>query len=150
VLRRDPFSMLPFCGYNMGDYFRHWMNMGGYITKPPQIYAVNWFRVDDKGKFLWPGFGDNMRVLKWIIDRVHGKVGARETPIGLVPEPEDMDFDGLRMSRKDQEKLFEVNPEEWRDELRDTKKFLDTFGRHIPYEIWQNYEKMDAKLSAAR
>jgi phosphoenolpyruvate carboxykinase (GTP) len=106
--------------------------------------------VDDNGKFLWPGFGDNMRVLKWIIDRTNGTVGARETPIGYVPEPEDMNFDGLRMSRKDQEKLFEVKPEEWRDELRDTKKFLDTFGRHIPYEIWQNYEKMDRRLSTAR
>jgi phosphoenolpyruvate carboxykinase (GTP) len=150
VLRRDPFAMLPFCGYNMGDYFRHWMNMGGYITKPPRIYSVNWFRVDDAGKFLWPGFGDNMRVLKWIIDRVNGRVGARETPIGLVPRPEDMNFDGLRLSRKEQEKLFEVNAAEWRDELRDTKTFLDTFGRHVPYEIRQNTEAMESRLAATR
>jgi phosphoenolpyruvate carboxykinase (GTP) len=144
VLRRDPFAMLPFCGYNMGDYFRHWLNMGGYITQPPKIYAVNWFRQDDGGRFLWPGFGDNIRVLKWIIDRVKGRVGARETPVGLVPKCEDLDTTGLRMPRRKLDLLFEVNREEWREEIKDIKEFLDPFGRHIPYEIRQDYERLAA------
>ena len=150
VLRRDPFAMLPFCGYNMGDYFRHWINMGGFITKPPKIYSVNWFRVDENGKFLWPGFGDNARVLKWIVDRVNGRVGAKETPIGLVPNIEDFAMDGLKTSRRDMEKLFEVNPAEWKDEIKDIKAFLDKFGRRVPYEIWQHYEKLAARLNQNR
>jgi phosphoenolpyruvate carboxykinase (GTP) len=130
----------------MGDYFRHWINMGGFITKPPKIFSVNWFQVDENGKFIWPGFGDNIRVLKWIIDRVNGKVGAKETPIGLVPDIDDFPRDGLKISRRDMEKLFEVRPEEWRDEILEIKKFLAPFGRHVPYEIWQNYEKLAARL----
>jgi phosphoenolpyruvate carboxykinase (GTP) len=146
VLRRDPFSMLPFCGYNMGDYFRHWINIGGYITKPPKIFSVNWFRLDENGKFLWPGFGNNMRVLKWIISRVNGTVGAKETPIGLVPEPDDIDTDGLPISRRNLEKLFDVRPEEWRDEVRAIRVFFDSFGRHIPYELRQSLERLEARL----
>jgi phosphoenolpyruvate carboxykinase (GTP) len=145
VLRRDPFAMLPFCGYNMGDYFRHWINIGGYITKPPKIYSVNWFRVDENGKFLWPGFGDNIRVLKWIISRANGTVGARETPIGLVPYPEDIDTDGLPISRRSLEKLFEVRAEEWRDEVRQIQGFFEPFGRHIPYEIRQDMDRLKAR-----
>ncbi|MDD8027581.1 MAG: phosphoenolpyruvate carboxykinase (GTP), partial [Acidobacteriota bacterium] len=105
VLRRDPFAMLPFCGYNMGDYFRHWMNTGALMRKPPKIFAVNWFRVDESGKFVWPGFGDNMRVLRWVIQRVHGEVGARETPIGLLPEMGDLNLDGLSVPRSKIERL---------------------------------------------
>jgi len=146
VLRRDPFAMLPFCGYNMGDYFRHWINMGGYITRPPRIYSVNWFRVDENGKFLWPGFGENMRVLKWIVDRVNGRAKAKETPIGLVPDLDDFNTDGLKLSRKNLEKLFEFKPEEWREEIADVKKFLDPFGRHIPYEIREEVERLEGRL----
>jgi phosphoenolpyruvate carboxykinase (GTP) len=145
-LRRDPFAMLPFCGYNMGDYFRHWMNMGALMRQPPKIFAVNWFRIDENGKFIWPGFGDNMRVLKWIVDRVHGRVGARETPIGLVPHLEDLDLDGLRVPRSKIEKLFEVRPADWKNELKDIRKFFGKFGRHVPYEMWNNYEKMEKSL----
>jgi len=146
VLRRDPFAMLPFCGYNMGDYFRHWINMGGYLTKRPKIYSVNWFRVDEKGKFLWPGFGENARVMKWIIDRVDGRVGAKETPIGLVPEIDDFDTDGLSVPRKNLEKLFEYRPEDWKDEARLIETDLAKFGRHIPYEIRQQIESLRLSL----
>jgi len=142
VLRRDPFAMLPFCGYNMGDYFRHWINMGRLLTRPPRIYSVNWFRVDDDGKFIWPGFGDNARVIKWIVDRVNGRVGARETPMGLVPEIKDLSVAGLNIPKDKLEKLFEVKPPEWKTELQDIRNFLGRFGRHIPYEIQQEYDRL--------
>ncbi len=146
VLRRDPMAMLPFCGYNMGDYFRHWINIGRLCSKPPRIYGVNWFRVDDNDKFIWPGFGDNARVIKWVLDRINNKVGARETALGLVPETKDLALQGLNIPQNNIEKLFDVNPAEWKDELKDIKKFLDQFGRHVPYEITQNYESMAARL----
>ena len=146
VLRRDPMAMLPFCGYNMGDYFRHWINIGRLCSRPPLIYGVNWFRVDDDGKFIWPGFGDNARVIRWILDRINNKVGARETPLGLVPETKDLQLQGLDIPAKNVAKLFEVKPADWKDEVKDIKKFLDQFGRHVPYEISQNYESMVAKL----
>jgi phosphoenolpyruvate carboxykinase (GTP) len=146
VLRRDPMAMLPFCGYNMGDYFRHWINIGRLCSQPPRIFGVNWFRVDDDGKFIWPGFGDNARVIRWILDRINNKVGARETPLGLVPEIKDLQLQGLNIPAKSVDKLFEVKPAEWKDELKDIKKFLDQFGRHVPYEITQNYESLAAKL----
>jgi phosphoenolpyruvate carboxykinase (GTP) len=146
VLRRDPFAMLPFCGYNMGDYFRHWINMGKLISRPPKIFSMNAFRVDENGKFMWPGFGDNIRVLKWVLDRVHGRVGARETPIGLVPKVEDINSYGLDVPADDLKKLFEFKPDEWGPELEDIKKFLNGFGRHIPYEIRQNYEDLASRI----
>jgi phosphoenolpyruvate carboxykinase (GTP) len=146
VLRRDPMAMLPFCGYNMGDYFRHWINIGRLCSRPPRIYGVNWFRVDDNGEFIWPGFGDNARVIKWVLDRINDKVGARETPLGLVPETKDLALQGLNITPKNIDKLFEVKPDEWKDELRDIKKFLGQFGRHIPYEIRQSYDSLAARL----
>jgi len=142
MLRRDPFAMLPFCGYNMGDYFRHWINMGKLISRPPKIFSMNAFRVDENGKFMWPGFGDNIRVLKWVLDRVHGRVGARETPIGLVPKVEDINTYGLDVPPENLKKLFEFKPDEWGPELEDIRKFLDGFGRHVPYEIRQNCEDL--------
>ncbi len=148
VLRRDPFAMLPFCGYNMGDYFRHWMNTGALMHNPPKIFAVNWFRVDDAGKFVWPGFGDNMRVLKWVLDRVHGRVGARETPIGLLPHMADLNLDGMSLPRSKIERLFEIKPAEWRDEIRDIQSFFAPFGRHIPYEIRNLTEDLAKAMKA--
>ena len=149
VLRRDPFAMLPFCGYNMGDYFRHWINMGKLISRPPKIFSMNAFRVGENGKFMWPGFGDNIRVLKWVLDRVHGRVGARETPIGLVPKVEDINVYGLDVPADNLKKLFEFNPDEWGPEIEDIKKFLDRFGRHIPYEIRQKYEDLASQVRRA-
>ena len=150
VLRRDPFAMWPFCGYNMGDYFRHWINMGKLISRPPKIYSMNAFRVDENGKFMWPGFGDNIRVIKWILDRVHGKVGAKETPIGLVPKVEDIETYGLNVPPENLKKLFEFKPEEWGTEVEDIKVFLDRFGRHIPYEIRRQYEDLASNIRRAR
>ena len=146
VLRRDPMAMLPFCGYNMGNYFRHWISMGRILSRPPKIYSLNAFRVGEKGEFLWPGFGENIRILKWIVDRANGRAGARETPLGWVPDLNSFPLEGLSIPRSNMQKLFEVNPGEWSSELEDIKKFLSRFGPHMPYEIWQNYNTMAARL----
>jgi phosphoenolpyruvate carboxykinase (GTP) len=112
--------------------------------------SVNWFRVDEDGKFIWPGFGDNMRVIKWIADRVSGRAEARETPLGYVPEVKDLNLQGLNIPRGRLEKLFEVRPGEWQEELKDIKSFLDQFGRHLPYEISQNYASLADRLGQNR
>jgi len=142
ALRRDPMAMLPFCGYNMGEYFGHWLKMGKKLKNPPKIFSINWFRVDDNDKFIWPGFGDNIRVLKWMIDRVNNKVGVRKTPIGLLPELKDIDFSGLDIPKEKLEKLFSVDKNGWLEELTDIKKFLEQFGLHLPPEIWQEYNDL--------
>ena len=149
VLRRDPMAMLPFCGYNMGLYFRHWINMGRLMTRPPRIYAMNAFRVDERGRFLWPGFGENIRILKWIIDRVNGKTGAKETPLGLVPDINTFPVDGIDVPRSDLQKLFEVRPGEWQGEVEDIKSFLDRFGSQIPYEIRNDFNQLSSRLQKA-
>ncbi|MBN2200297.1 MAG: phosphoenolpyruvate carboxykinase (GTP) [Candidatus Aminicenantes bacterium] len=143
VVRRDPMAMLPFAGYNMGDYFRHWLNMGQRLTRPPKIFSVNWFRVDENGKFLWPGFGENMRVLKWIVDRVEGRVGARETPAGLVPKVEDLDVYGLDIPSERLARLFDVRMKDWRDEAADIKESLKKYGNRLPRELWAEYEALE-------
>lgn len=142
VVRRDPMAMLPFCGYNMGDYFRHWLNMGKKLTHPPKIFFVNWFRVDDNEEFIWPGFGENIRILKWIVDRINNRVGAKETPLGLIPELNDLDIQGLNIAKEKLEKLFEIKPSEWQEELQEVEKFLVRFGKHLPPEIWEEYKKL--------
>lgn len=147
VLRRDPMAMLPFCGYNLGDYFGHWLRVGAKLTQPPKIYSVNWFRTDDNGKFIWPGFGDNIRVLKWIIDRVNNRVSARETPIGLIPELKDLDMSGLNISEEHMRKLFEINRSEWQAELRDIDDFFNQIGNHMPSEILQEYKTLAEKMA---
>jgi phosphoenolpyruvate carboxykinase (GTP) len=146
VLRRDPMAMLPFCGYNMGNYFRHWTNVGRMASRPPLIFTMNAFRQDDQGGFLWPGFGENIRILKWIIDRVNGRAGARQTPFGLVPDPASFPTDGLNISRTNLQKLFEVRPGEWDEELEEIRAFLDRFGQHLPYEIRREHERMASGL----
>jgi len=145
-LRRDPFAMLPFCGYNMGDYFGHWLNVGKRLKHPPKIYSVNWFRTDDDGKFIWPGFGDNIRVIKWVLDRASGRVGARETPMGLVPNVADLDLSGLKIAKEKMEKLFDVDREGWHAELQDIDKFLGQFGDHLPAEIRRQRDDFAKKL----
>ena len=146
VVRRDPMAMLPFCGYNMADYWRHYLNMGNRMSRPPRIFGVNWFRVDDRGKFIWPGFGDNMRVLKWIIDRVTGPVPARETPAGLVPRIEDLDMTGLDLPKDKLEKLFEVKIKDWKSEVDGIRDFLKPYKGRLPAEIREQYEKLERQV----
>jgi len=135
VSRRDPMAMLPFCGYNMADYFRHWLEMGKRIPHPPKIFHVNWFRRGADRSFLWPGFGENVRVLKWILERVEGKGKAAETPIGWVPTPDALTLDGLNISRTTMEELLRVDPADWASELDDTRKFFEKFGKRLPPEL---------------
>lgn len=149
VLRRDPMAMLPFCGYNMGDYFGHWLDIGKRLKHPPKIYSINWFRTDTEGKFIWPGFGDNIRVIKWMIDRINNKVAAQETPLGLVPRLKDLDFSGLNIPQEKLEKLFAVDPGEWTAELQDIEKYLGQFGSHMPKAIWQEYHALADKLNSS-
>lgn len=149
VLRRDPMAMLPFCGYNMGDYFKHWLNMGKRLTNPPKIYSVNWFKTDESGEFLWPGFGDNIRVLKWIVDRVNNRVEGKKTPLGVIPDLKDLELAGLDISKDRLEKLFEINPDEWEPELKEVSEFLSQFGEHLPSEIRQEHEKLASSLNPA-
>jgi len=142
VTRRDPMAMLPFCGYNMADYFGHWVQMGKKIPKPPRIFHVNWFRKGADGKFLWPGYGENVRVLKWILERVEGRGAAQETPIGYVPAKNGLTLDGLKVSGEALNELLRVNPADWENELEDSKQFLVKFGARLPREIREEHGKL--------
>jgi len=142
VTRRDPMAMLPFCGYNMADYFGHWLEMGKRIPKPPKIFHVNWFRKGADGKFLWPGYGENVRVLKWILERVEGRGAAQETPIGYVPAKNGLTLDGLKVSGEALNELIRVNPADWENELEDSKQFLVKFGARLPREIREEHGKL--------
>jgi len=146
VTRPDPMAMLPFCGYNMADYFRHWLDMGTKLKHPPRIFHVNWFRKDAEGKFLWPGYGDNVRVLKWILDRIEGRAAANETPIGYVPTPGSMTLDGLNISRGAIDELLKVDPNDWAEELDATGKFFDKFGKRLPEEIRTEHDALAERL----
>lgn len=146
VLRRDPMAMLPFCGYNMGDYLGHWLNVGKRLTNPPKVYSVNWFRTDDQGEFIWPGFGENIRVIKWILDRVNDRVDAKETPIGLVPNTGDLDTSGLDIAKERIEQLFEVDRDGWKAELQEIDKFFAQFGDHLPAEMRRHRDDLAKKL----
>ncbi|NNF83619.1 MAG: phosphoenolpyruvate carboxykinase (GTP), partial [Deltaproteobacteria bacterium] len=147
AVRYDPFAMKPFCGYNMGDYFQHWCKMGDRMgAKAPRIYYINWFRKGDDGRWLWPGFGDNSRVLKWMCERVDGKVGAVETPIGLMPKKEDLDLSGLSVSPQDMEELLRVDPQAWKTESSGIEDFFDQFGSRFPDRLKTQLEDFKKRL----
>jgi phosphoenolpyruvate carboxykinase (GTP) len=147
-LRRDPFAMLPFCGYNMGDYMAHWVKVaeGKDAAKLPKIYYVNWFRKDANGRFVWPGFGENSRVLKWIVDRLDGRAEGVDTPIGILPAKGSLDTDGLDLADADLEYLLTVDKEVWREEAALVPEHLNTFGDHTPKELWDEYRKLVQRL----
>src|SRR5438128_28742 len=137
VVRRDPMAMLPFCGYNMGDYFAHWLGIGQRLAKPPRIFRVNWFRRGADGKFLWPGYGENMRVLKWMVERIRGTAQAEETPIGWIPTPSALETTGLDITRARLQEALRCDAGEWREALDDLRPFYDQFGTHLPAPIDQ-------------
>jgi len=151
-LRRDPFAMLPFCGYNMGDYFAHWLAMGGRTdaAKLPRIYFVNWFRKDARGRFVWPGYGDNSRVLKWIVDRLEGRAQAVDTPIGRLPAVESLDVSGLDLGAAELDLLLTVDADVWREEAALIASAYDKFGERLPSELRRQQEALTRRLQAAR
>jgi phosphoenolpyruvate carboxykinase (GTP) len=147
-LRHDPFAMLPFCGYHMGDYFGHWLRLAQRADKSrlPRVFYVNWFRRDESGRFLWPGFGENSRVLEWIFRRCDGEAEAVETPIGLVPAPGELDTDGLDVSAEDVAELLRVDPGEWRTELPAIHQHFARFGDHLPDEVHAQLADLERRL----
>ncbi len=150
VTRRDPMAMLPFCGYNMADYFSHWLEMGRRVKNPPRIFNVNWFRRDASGKLLWPGYGENVRVLKWMLDRIEGQADADETAIGYVPAPGSLTLDGLNISRETLDELLHVDPIDWNSETESSGAFLAKFGDRLPPELREEHETlMQATQKAA-
>jgi phosphoenolpyruvate carboxykinase (GTP) len=145
-IRRDPMAMLPFCGYNMADYFEHWLRMGERTSRPPRIFHVNWFRQDDHGKFLWPGFGENLRVLEWILKRCAGEVGAIKTPIGWVPRREDLDLEGLNLPEGRLEQALAVDHEQWEAEAQLIDEYFQTFGGRLPAALPAELEALKRRL----
>jgi len=146
-LRRDPFAMKPFCGYNMGDYFRHWLEMGERLgDKAPKIFYVNWFRKSPEGKFLWPGFGDNSRVLKWMCERIDGTLGARETPIGLLPKEGELDLSGLDISSENMDELLKVDRDAWRAEIPNLEEHFAQFGERLPGKMREQMDNLKKRL----
>jgi phosphoenolpyruvate carboxykinase (GTP) len=146
VVRRDPMAMKPFCGYNFADYWAHWLSFPTRATKLPHIFHVNWFRRDKSGKFLWPGFGDNLRVLRWIIDRSVGRAAANDTAIGYLPKPEDIDVAGLDVSVQTMQELLAVDPALWRQEMKDLGEYLRTFGARVPPRLMEEHRKVLERL----
>lgn len=147
VVRRDPMAMLPFCGYHMGDYFQHWIDMGKKIKVQPKIFNVNWFRTDSEGHFIWPGFGDNMRVLDWILKRCEETVDADETAIGYVPKPEDINLEGCGVDKETLKGLLNVDTETWKKEAEGIKEFYKKFGDKLPKELNEELVSLESRLN---
>ncbi len=145
-VRRDPFAMLPFCGYHMADYFNHWLQFGRSLSNPPRIYVVNWFRKDDEGNFLWPGFGENMRVLEWVINRVNGRTGAVESPIGYMPRYEDLNWEGIDFSKEQFDELMSINREGWKKEVLMHEELFEKMYDKLPKEFLFMRELMLSSL----
>jgi phosphoenolpyruvate carboxykinase (GTP) len=146
VVRRDPMAMLPFCGYNMADYFAHWLRVGRGLTRPPALFHVNWFRKGKDGRFLWPGFGENLRVLLWMVDRIHDRPVGTESPIGIVPRPGALNLSGLDVSPEDVDALLRVDSDEWADEVAEIRAFFSKFGDRLPPELPQALERVARRL----
>jgi phosphoenolpyruvate carboxykinase (GTP) len=150
VVRRDPMAMLPFCGYNMGDYFGHWLKMVGAIKNPPRIFMVNWFRKGSDGKFLWPGFGENLRVLKWMLDRIDGRVAATDTPVGRIPRVEDLNLHGLDAAGDRMREDLAVKADEWSAEVASTAEFFDKLGPAMPPALREKHRGLANSLNGVR
>ena len=146
VVRRDPMAMLPFCGYNMGDYWGHWLSMAKRATNPPKIFRVNWFQRSERGRFLWPGFGENLRVLRWVIERAKGGGQADETAIGYLPKASSLSGPGLKISRSDVDQLLAVDREAWKTNLKSQSSFFDTFGDHLPAGLKEEHSSLANRL----
>lgn len=149
-LRRDPFAMMPFCGYNMADYFGHWIGMARLASNPPAIFQVNWFRKGEDGRFLWPGFGENSRVIAWIVERLRGEAGVTPSPIGNLPAPGSLDLTGLDVPEEDIRELFSIDPASWLAETELTDEFFDTFGDRVPAELREQLAGLRRRLETAR
>jgi len=149
-VRRDPMAMKPFCGYNFGDYWAHWLGVGERVTRLPKVFHVNWFRKDADGKFMWPGYGDNMRVLKWIVERCEDRADARHTPVGLVPHANDIDVTGLTLSPQTLDALLAMDPEIWQREVATIREFFGTFGSRLPEGLRAQVERIERELERQR
>ena len=146
-VRRDPMAMLPFCGYNMGDYWQHWLRMGRCnVATPPPIFRVNWFRKDEHGRFIWPGFGENMRVLKWVIERCEGRAGAIESPLGWLPSWGNLDWEGLNFSKEKFYAIMNIEREAARMETVDQDLLFTRFGDHLPHEMQLERQQQLSRL----
>jgi phosphoenolpyruvate carboxykinase (GTP) len=146
VVRRDSMAMKPFCGYNFGDYFAHWLSVGSKLKQPPRIFHVNWFRQGADNKFLWPGFGDNLRVLSWMLERCAGRAQAQDTAIGYLPRPQDVNTAGLTIDPAVLEELLSVKPEAWRKEVGEIRHYLHEFGSRTPGTLYTELEEVEERL----
>ncbi|HTY94416.1 MAG TPA: phosphoenolpyruvate carboxykinase (GTP) [Steroidobacteraceae bacterium] len=146
IVRRDPMAMQPFCGYNYGDYWQHWLDVGARLKNPPKIFHVNWFRRDAQGKFLWPGYGDNLRVLAWMLERIAGTAGATDTAIGALPRPQDLNLAELDIDPKALDELLRVDPALWRNEVVEIRQYLAQFGSRVPASLTQNLDRVERAL----
>ena len=142
-------AMLPFCGYNVGDYLGHWLAMRARISHPPRIFMVNWFRKDRDGNFLWPGYGENLRVLKWMLDRIDGAARGRETPVGIVPDPADLDLTGLEISPEQLRQALAVDPAEWTEELKSSGELFARIGSALPVAMRDQHRELSTALARA-
>ena len=147
VVRRDPMAMLPFCGYNMGDYFKHWLEMGNKMSNPPKIFHVNWFRTNEEGEFIWPGFGDNFRVLEWMLKRCDNKIDANEAAIGYLPKAEDINIEALDLSMDTLKSLLKIDSESWLEDVKSIEEFYAKIGDTIPEELMDELKTLTNNLN---